>query len=63
LNVIDESLDIYRSGAALLARSVLALETPIGFPDGLLDGHEGRVSLPVAALLAAIAVGSLVEFL
>ena len=63
LNVVDETLDIYRGRAALLARSVVTLEAALGLSNGLLNGHQRDITLPVVDLCGTVAVRSPVEFL
>ena len=63
LDVIDETLNVYGCGAALLARGVVALEAALGLTDGLLNGHQGDVTLPVVHLGSTVAVRCPIELL
>ena len=63
LDVIDETLDVNGGGAALLARGVVTLEAALGLTDGLLNGHQGDVTLPVVHLGSTVAVRCPVELL
>ena len=47
----------------MLAGSIIALQASFGFSNGLLDGHQRNVALPVTILGAAIAMRGSVKLL
>ena len=61
--IASETLDVNGGRAALLARGVVTLEAALGLTDGLLNGHQGDVTLPVVHLGSTVAVRCPIELL